>query len=54
MESLGEMQWHIYECSTNLSVDLKKNTFFFLKQQHRLSFSSIKNYKFSDLRYFFF
>lgn len=29
MESLGEMQWHIYECSTNLSVDLKKNTWFF-------------------------
>lgn len=56
MERLGEMQWHIYEYSTNLCVDLKKKIWFFLilKQQNSLSFSSIKNYKFSDLKVFFF
>lgn len=54
MERLGEMQWHIYEYSTNLCVDLKKYMIFFiLKQQNRLSFSSIKNYKFPDLKVFF-
>lgn len=29
MERLGEMQWHIYEYSTNLRVDLKKIYDFF-------------------------